>query len=236
MKTPRISIRLSAVLAVLSLAVGPPCFSAATAMGQGGAPNAQNIAVIDIGKILKNDDKFKQEMSALQAEVVATEKELQAAGQGTSEPGQIQQKQFAPDTPDYKRLDEQITKGSADLNVRKSMKNKELVERQSKMLLGAYREVQDAVKQFSAQYNIGLVIQYDSSSDRRRRSASHSQRRPSPGCVRESGVGHHERHSGRFESLGAASRQQQRRGFARHRRPALGRRIAPPLLRGKPFG
>lgn len=161
MKIPRVSIRLSAVLAVLSLAGGTAVFLSATAKGQGGAPNAQNIAVIDIGKILKNDEKFKQEMSALQAEVVATEKELQAQAKDLQNL-QIQQKQFAPDTPDYKRLDEQITKGSADLNVRKSLKNKELVERQSKMLLGAYREVQDAVKQFSAQYNIGLVIQYDS--------------------------------------------------------------------------
>lgn len=161
MKIPRVSIRLSAVLAVLSLAGGTAAFLSTKAMGQGGAPNAQNIAVIDIGKILKNDEKFKQEMSALQAEVVATEKELQAQAKDLQNL-QIQQKQFAPDTPDYKRLDEQITKGSADLNVRKSLKNKELVERQSKMLLGAYREVQDAVKQFSAQYNIGLVMQYDS--------------------------------------------------------------------------
>ena len=31
------------------------------------------------------------------------------------------------------------------------------------MLLGAYLEVQDAVREFSKRYNIGLVVQYDSS-------------------------------------------------------------------------
>jgi len=154
---------LSAVLAVLSLAVMTAAVLTTKAMGQGqGAPNAQNIAVIDVGKILKNDEKFKQEMSALQAEVVATEQELRAQANDLQKLVQ-QQKGFAPDTPDYRRLDEQITHGQSELNVRKTLKNKELVERQSKMLLGAYREVQDAVKQFSAQYNIGLVIQYDSS-------------------------------------------------------------------------
>ena len=37
----------------------------------------------------------------------------------------------------------------ADLNVQKSLKNKEFVERQAKMLFAAYSEIQDAVKQFS---------------------------------------------------------------------------------------
>ena len=77
MKIPRVSIRLSAVLAVLSLAVATALLPAAGLMAKA-APNAQNIAVIDIGKILKNDEKFKQEMADLQAEVVATEKQLQA--------------------------------------------------------------------------------------------------------------------------------------------------------------
>ncbi|HEX4000827.1 MAG TPA: OmpH family outer membrane protein [Pirellulales bacterium] len=162
MKIHRVLVRISAVLAVASLAGGAALFLAAPARGQGGAPNAQNIAVIDIGKILKNDTKFKQEMSNLQAEVIATEKQLR------NEANEIQnlmnqQKTFAAGTPDFVRLDTEITKRSADLNVQKSLKNKEFVERQSKMLFAAYRDIQDAVKEFSSRYNIGLVVQYDSS-------------------------------------------------------------------------
>jgi Skp family chaperone for outer membrane proteins len=159
-KIPRVSIRLSAVLAVTSLTVATALFLARQAMAQG-APNAQNIAVIDIGKILKADEKFKRQMADLQAEVAATENQLRADAKVVE--GLVQQqKTFAPGTPDYTRLDAEITQRSADLQVKKNLKNKELVERQSKMLLGAYLEVQDAVREFSKRYNIGLVIQYDS--------------------------------------------------------------------------
>lgn len=160
MKIPRISIRLSAVLAVLSLTGATALLPAHRAMAQG-APNAQNIAVIDIGKILKLDEKFKRQMADLQAEVAATENQLRADGK-VVEGLMQQQKTFAPGTPDYTRLDAEITQRSADLQVKKNLKNKELVERQSKMLLGAYLEVQDAVREFSKRYNIGLVVQYDS--------------------------------------------------------------------------
>lgn len=159
MKILGASVRLTAIPAI-ALAAVAALFVAARARGQG-APNAQNIAVIDIGKILKQSDKFKLEMQTLQTEVIAAEKQLQ------NEAKEIQaldnqRKTLAAGTPDYERLDTEITKRSADLNVQKSLKNKEFVERQGKMLFGAYSEIQDAVKEFSARYNIGLVIQYDS--------------------------------------------------------------------------
>ena len=159
-KIHRQSIRMSAILAVLSLAAGAAFLSSAKARGQG-APNAQNIAVIDIGKILKNDEKFKQEMKDLQTEVVATEKSMEAEAKELQNLIN-QQKTIAAGTPDYVRLDTEITKRNADLQVQKSLKNKEFVERQGKMLYAAYSEIQDAVKEFSQRYSIGLVLQYDS--------------------------------------------------------------------------
>jgi len=160
-KIPRVSIRLSAVLAVLSLTGATALLPAHRAMAQG-APNAQNIAVIDIGKILKLDEKFKRQMADLQAEVAATEKQLMDEAKAIQNLAATQ-KTYAPGTPDYTHLDAEIAQRSADLQVKKNLKNKELVERQSKMLLGAYLEVQDTVREFSKRYNIGLVVQYDSS-------------------------------------------------------------------------
>jgi Skp family chaperone for outer membrane proteins len=159
-KIPRVSIRLSAVLAVLSVSAAAAMFPAAPAMAQG-APNAQNIAVIDIGKVVMGVEKYKQEMNSFHAEVVATGKEFQQMKKDL-ETLQAQQKQLAPDTPDYKRLDDQIMRGSADLNFRNTQKKKDFAEREGKMVFNFYREIQDAVKQFSQQYNIALVIQYDS--------------------------------------------------------------------------
>lgn len=161
MKIHRKSIRMSAVLAGLSLAAGAAFLWSAKAQGQG-APNAQNMAVIDIGKILKNDEKFKRDMTELQSEVMATEKTLK------NEANEVQnlmnqQKTLTAGSPDYIALDTRITKEQADFSVQKSLKQKEFLDRNAKIVYAAYSEIQDAVKEFSQRYQIGLVVQYDSS-------------------------------------------------------------------------
>jgi len=163
-KIPHVSIRMSAILAAISLAAGAALFSAfmaVPALGQG-APNAQNIAVIDISQILKKDTKFNQQLAAMKVEATAVEKEIRD-GAAQIQSMQNQQKTFAPGSPDYQRLDTDIAKATADLQLKKNLKQKEFIERQSKMLYNTYREIQDAVKEFSARYNIGLVVQYESS-------------------------------------------------------------------------
>jgi len=160
-KISRLAFRLSAVVAVTSIVAAAALVLSRSAHGQNTA-NPQNIAVIDIAKILKNDEKFKQEMQNIQTEIIATEKQLQSDAKDIQNMAS-QQKTLAAGTPDYTRLDEAITKRTADLNVQKSLKQKEFVERQSKMLYSMYSEIQDAVRQFSQRYNIGLVMQYDSS-------------------------------------------------------------------------
>jgi Skp family chaperone for outer membrane proteins len=160
-KISRVAIRWSAIVAVVSIVVVAALVVSRSAHGQNPS-NPQNIAVIDIAKILKNDEKFKQEMQNMQTEILATEKQLQSDAKEIQALAS-QQKQLAAGTPDYSRLDAEITKRTADLNVQKSIKQKEFVERQSKMLFNMYSEIQDAVRQFSQRYNIGLVMQYDSS-------------------------------------------------------------------------
>jgi Skp family chaperone for outer membrane proteins len=156
------AIRWSAALAVVSIVAGAALVLSRSAHGQNQATSRpQNIAVIDIGKILKNDTKFKQEMQNMQTEILTVEKRLQEEAKQIQSMA-AQQKQLNAGTPDYNQLDAQITKLTADLNVEKSLKQKEFVERQAKMLYGMYTEIQDTVRQFAQRYEIALVMQYDS--------------------------------------------------------------------------
>ncbi len=73
-----------------------------------------------------------------------------------------QLKQLRPGSPEYKNLEAQITKERADLNVFISLKQKELLERETKMYYTAYVEVRQIVSQICRQYGIGIVLRFDS--------------------------------------------------------------------------
>ena len=155
MKTSLISAALVAILAAGA--------AATLAFAQGGAPspNGQNIAVIDVGVVFEKHPRFKSQMDALKAEIDATEKGWK--DQATQINAAIEQlKTLKSDSPDYHRLEKEIATRQADFNVNKALKNKELMERQGKIYNNTYKEVESAVKEFCLQYNVALVIRYNS--------------------------------------------------------------------------
>jgi len=159
-KTTLISAALVAVLVVGVSLVN-------LTYGQGGGPggavqaNGQNIAVIDIGVVFEQDNKFKGQMDQLKAEIDSTEKAFKAQAMEINR--QVDElKGIKPDSPKFHELEASVAKQQSDFNVQKQLKNKDIMERQSKIYLRTYQEVEDSVKQISAKYNIALVIRYNS--------------------------------------------------------------------------
>ncbi len=155
MKTSLISAALVALLAAGAVA------TLAFAQGGGPGPNGQNIAVIDVGLIFEKHVRFKAQMDQLKAEIEATEKQWKKEATDINAMGE-QLKQSKPDSPDYHRMEAELAKRTGDFNVNKALRNKELMERQSKIYLNTYREVEDSVSRFCHQYNVSLVIRYNS--------------------------------------------------------------------------
>jgi Skp family chaperone for outer membrane proteins len=154
-KTSLISAALVAILAAGAVA------TLAFAQGGAPAPNGQNIAVIDVGVVFEKHPRFKSQMDALKAEIDATEKGWK--DQATQINAAIEQmKTLKPDSPDYHRMEKDIATRQADFNVNKALKNKELMERQGKIYNNTYKEVESAVKEFCQQFNVALVIRYNS--------------------------------------------------------------------------
>ena len=149
----------AAVLAavVVSILPGRLAFGQATPPSQG---MPHNIAVINVGQIMKNRppqvelDQWKAEFTAEDKRLLDQVHEIQNM--------QSQLKSLRPDSGEYKQMFETITKKEGDLNVNKSLKQKEFSERRAKLFYTAYCEIQDSVKVLAQRYNLAIVIQYES--------------------------------------------------------------------------
>ncbi len=159
MKTTLVSAALVAVMVVGVSLVG-------LSYGQSGPggpvqANGQNIAVIDVGIVFEQHARFKAQMDQLKIELDAAEKNFKA--QATDINRQVEElKTLKPDSPQYHEKEAKFAEVKAKFDYDKQAKNRELMEKQAKIYLRTYQEVEDAVKQISLHYNIALVIRYNS--------------------------------------------------------------------------
>lgn len=154
-------------------AAGLPATSAPAA-GLPGGPNrmapsqigVNGIAVVDIAYIFKKHNRFDQEMKALKGRVEAAETDLKRMGEEIKKKqdqlkAYDQQKTFAPGSPEYKRLEEQILKDTGDFNLKRSLQGKEFMEQEGKLYFKVSLEIDDAVKVIATRNNIGLVLKFN---------------------------------------------------------------------------
>lgn len=146
-----------AILASLAVAAATTREAAA----QTTRPNiGGDVAVIDVAYILKNHRRFEQAKEQLT-------QQFETAAQGLEDEKRdiikLQEglAKYNPGTPEYRRLDEQITQRQADWNVKANKHRKEIQDRQASILANVYLEITNVVKQFSMANGIGLVIQFN---------------------------------------------------------------------------
>ncbi len=148
MKFSPVLIRVAAAVAAL--------LPAAVVFGQG-----QNIAVIDINKIFKNDARLKAQMEQWKQEVMGADNTFKAEAKQINDMVE-QLNGIRSQDPSYHTLESNIAKARADFEVNKQLKRKDLNEKETKILYTTYREVQDSVTIVARQFNIAVVFPYDS--------------------------------------------------------------------------
>ena len=155
MKTSLLS---AAVVAGLLVIVG------ATSLPAQNGPKAaagQNVAVIDIGAVFKDHVRFKAMMDKLKADVQAADQSFKGETEKINK--SVKQLQdLKPGTPDYKRLEEQVTKEQSDISARASLQKKAFMERRAKIYYSVYQEIQDEVKYYAEAKGVGLVVRHNS--------------------------------------------------------------------------
>jgi Skp family chaperone for outer membrane proteins len=124
------------------------------------ATPASHVAVIDVGYIFKNHARFKQAMDKMKDEVLAAENALKAERDRIN--GLMEQlKGFNVGTPEYKKLEAEVAKAQGDFSVNAQLQKKDFMDREAKVYLQVYNEVERAVSQFARDNGIAVVHRFD---------------------------------------------------------------------------
>ena len=145
------------VCVALGALVSSPAFAQAQAQPAG---PAVHVAVVDVGYIFKNHARFKAAMDKMKDEVMSAENGLKAERDRIN--GLMEQlKGFNVGTPEYKRLEAEIAKAQGDFNVNAQLQKKDFMEREAKVYMQVYDEVEKAVTQFAREPRIAVVHRFD---------------------------------------------------------------------------
>jgi Skp family chaperone for outer membrane proteins len=99
-------------------------------------------------------------MDRMKDEVTAAENLLKAERDRIS--GMMEQiKGYNVGTPEYKKLEADIAKAQGDFNVNAQLQKKDFMDREAKVYLQVYTEVEKAVEQFAREHRIAIVHRFD---------------------------------------------------------------------------
>ena len=118
------------------------------------------IAVIDVTYILENYTKLKGAMDFYKNEAQKAEAELKKQRDDIAKKAEGL-KAFQPGSPEYKRLEEELTKAESDWKLDVASKRRDFAEKESTYYLKAYQELSAAVAEYAKRSNIQLVLRFN---------------------------------------------------------------------------
>jgi len=127
-----------------------------------GAAQAQNatVAIIDMGYIFKQNTGFQAATAEMRKAVEAADGEFKGKKEMIRK--MIEKiETFNKGSVEYKQLEQEITKGQADLQVEVKLAQKSFVERESKIYYEVYQQVLDEVKRYAESAGIILVLRFN---------------------------------------------------------------------------
>jgi Skp family chaperone for outer membrane proteins len=127
----------------------------------GGTRAGSDIALLDIGVIFKNNTRFKQHMADLQADMQRAEEQMKKERDSLRALSE-RLNDYKAGTAEYKQLEEEIAKRSADLNVRFQLQKKEFAKTEARTYHMIYQEVQQEVDAFAQANGIAAVLKFTS--------------------------------------------------------------------------
>lgn len=147
--------------ALAALGVGLLAVSTLSAQRPAAAPFAQTgTALCDVSSVTQSSTRLKQQLEALKKDY-----EGNAAGfKKDSERGnQLTEKLrgLPPESPDYKKLEQELLKMRADFELRGKRVTNDVRERESKLYFTSSRELQDELTKFAKANNVQLILRYD---------------------------------------------------------------------------
>jgi Skp family chaperone for outer membrane proteins len=158
-------VRFSLIPAVIAATVTTLGIVASSAPAQGpnqAGANARkyHIAVVDVGYIFKNHQRFRTTMEGMKTEMEGIEANLKTKREAIAQK-ELHRQELNIGTPDYKQLDEELAREKANFNVEMTQLRKEFLEREAKVYHQTYLEVDDTVRYYAERNEIGLVLRFN---------------------------------------------------------------------------
>jgi len=148
----------AATAVVLSLVGVVPSVQAQNPAGVNAAKHG--IAVVDVSYIFNNHRRHQANLESMKKEMTTTEAELKSDGEKIRQMEE-QRNTFNVGSPEYKQLDEELARNMAEFNLKMTRLRKSFMEREAKAYYQTYLEVNDAVKSYAMQHNIGIVLRFN---------------------------------------------------------------------------
>jgi Skp family chaperone for outer membrane proteins len=131
----------------------------ATAQARPGQP-APQIALVDLAYIFQNHVRFKALSEDLRRDVEAAEGELKANKQALQKMAD-QLEMYTRNSQEYRQLEEDIAKRSADIQVQVNKQKRDFFEQEAKMYYTIYKEVMEQVQYYADKHGILLVMRFN---------------------------------------------------------------------------
>lgn len=147
------SLFVSALLAIAACATFcQPAFAQRTA----GCP----MAIIDMNYIFENYTRFKLLAEDLKKEIDQAEIDFKAGREALRKLAQ-QLETFTKGTDDYRQLEEEVARGSADLQLKTNIQKKDFADREARNFYDVHQEVVERVKDYCAKQGVLLVLKFN---------------------------------------------------------------------------
>jgi Skp family chaperone for outer membrane proteins len=130
------------------------------AAAPGGGPTKHGLAVIDVTYILENYAKLKSAMEYYKSEAQKVEDALKRQRDDIAKRAEGL-KALQPGSPEYKKLEEELTKAESDWKLDVASKRRDFAEKESTYYLKAYQELTETVKTYCERTGIQLVLRYN---------------------------------------------------------------------------
>jgi Skp family chaperone for outer membrane proteins len=119
------------------------------------------VAVLDVAKVFERNNVFNQRMEAIKKEAEDFKASMESE-QNSIRSDAERLGEFTPDSREYRDLESQLEQRTLELRTRARQTNTDMLNREAKIYFDTYTQMQAVLASISQEYNIGLVIRFDS--------------------------------------------------------------------------
>lgn len=119
------------------------------------------VAVLDVAKVFKDNDVFNQRMEAIKQEAEQFKAKMEAEQSGIRQEAE-RLNEYTPDSTEFRNLEAELEQRTATLRTTARQTNTDMLNREAKIYFDTYSQMQEIVASIAGEYNITLVIRFDS--------------------------------------------------------------------------